>query len=217
MKHKIAFTGSSGSGKTTLVKVVAEHLGIQHISGSAWDLKNAQDQSTLRDIHKFPGGGHPGVIAYSALNPEYGVYNQTLLLERRLELSQLDENFVTDRSPLDNLVYFLNQCAYHPMVTDSYVEAFMSKALKAYKNFSHIIYVKAVQPIDFPVENNHSRVANRYYQKSIDALFEYWLNEFFIKNAPHVPVLTIDQWDLTYRKNIVRNWLDGISAGPGSL
>lgn len=76
MNKKIAFSGSSGSGKTTLVTFLAAALGIPHLSGSAGDVKTEEDKILLAEDFKYPGGGHAGVIRYSALNPEYGLMNQ---------------------------------------------------------------------------------------------------------------------------------------------
>lgn len=196
---KIAFSGSSGSGKTTLVLFVAEMLKLQHISGSAGDVKNEGDKMLIDEAFQYPGGGHVGVIRYSALNPEYGLINQKLLQMRRAELIFNNDNFVTDRSPADNLTYFINQVGYHPMITDQIAEAFMADCLKAWEGLTHVIYVKAVQPQ--AVENNGSRVANRYYQRAVDAQFEYWIKEYFQKKSMDGPeVMIIDYWDLETRK-----------------
>lgn len=203
---KIAFTGSSGSGKTTLVTFVAEQLNLKHISGSAGDVKKEVDKMLIDDMMRYPGGGHVGVIRYSALNPEYGVMNQKLLQMRRRELIVENDDFVTDRSPIDNLTYFINQCGYHPMVTNELVEEFAKDCIKAWEQLTHVIYVKAVQP--GAVEVNGSRVGNNWYQKAVDAQFNYWLNEYFIKNATFGPdILVIDYWDLDKRKEAVLEFL----------
>lgn len=199
---KIAFSGSSGSGKTTLVEYVKDKFGITHISGSAGDVKKEGDKLIIDEVFKYPGGGHVGVIRFSALNPEYGLMNQKLLQMRRAEIIRDNDNFVTDRSPADNLTYFINQVAYHPMVTDAMTEEFMQDCLKAWEGLTHVIYVKAVQPAE--VERNGSRVANRFYQKAIDAQFEYWINNYFQKNCLDGPeFLLIDFWDLEARKQKV--------------
>lgn len=213
---KVAFSGSSGSGKTTLVQFVADKLKIAHFSGSAGDLKTLEDKMILQENpYSYPGGGHSGVIRYSALNPEYGLLNQQLLLQRRTELIKgthpmlrdLGEigSFVTDRSPADNVVYFISQVGFHPMVTDEVTEKHISLAQEAWDLLDYVIYVKAVQPKE--IERNHSRVSNRYYQKSIDALFDYWIR-YLIKNSTEGPeVLTLDYWDLEQRKESVLTFL----------
>lgn len=203
---KVAFTGSSGAGKTTLVTFVKEKFGLDHLSGSAGDLKTEGDKMLIDEVYGYPGGGHVGVIKFSALNPEYGLMNQKLLQMRRKELIMTNDNFVTDRSPIDNLTYFVNQMGYHPMVTDEIVQEFMRECLEAWEELTHVIYVKAVQPNE--VERNGSRVANRFYQKAIDAQFEYWLVNFFLKEAQIGPkILILDKWDLELRKQLVTGFL----------
>lgn len=204
---KIAFSGSSGSGKTTLVTFVAEALGLQHISGSAGDVKKEGDKMLLDEMFRYPGGGHHGVIAFSALNSTYAVTNQKLLQVRRHELITSNDDFITDRSPADNLTYFINQCAYHPEVTDAMTEQFMQDCLASWEELTHVIYVKAVQPAE--VERNGSRVSNKFYQKAIDCQFEYWINNFFIPNSVDGPkVMIIDYWDLETRKEKVIEFLN---------
>jgi hypothetical protein len=207
---KIAFTGSSGAGKTTLVKYVSAQWGLPHISGSSGDILTAEDKEIL-GMHNFPGGGHAAVIKYSALNAEYGVINQNLLLQRRTELIENNHTFVTDRSPLDNLVYFINQVGFHPSVSDQTIEAFAQKALAAWNKLHGVIYVKPVQPGE--VEKNHSRVANKFYQRSIDAQFQYWLDNFFGKDGPRV--LVIDWWNLRERKQAVDELLSTLKILHG--
>jgi gluconate kinase len=202
---KVAFSGSSGSGKTTLVTFVSEALKLKHISGSAGDVKTEGDKMIVDEAFKYPGGGHAGVIRYSALNPEYGLMNQTLLKLRRKELVMNNDNFVTDRSPADNLTYMVNQVAYHPMITDAMVEEFARDCQQAWDELTHVIYVKAVQPKE--VERNGSRIANSWYQKAIDAQFELWIN-YFMKNSQAGPeVMIIDYWDLEKRKEEVLKFL----------
>ena len=202
---KIACTGSSGSGKTTLVTYIAETLGLTHISGSAGDVKQEGDKMLLDEMFRYPGGGHVGVIRYSALNPEYGWMNQVLLQMRRSELIFNNDNFITDRSPIDNLTYAINQTGYHPHVTDAMVEEFAKNCLKAWEELTHVIFVRAVQPKE--VEFNGSRVSNKWYQKSIDAQFAYWLNWFNTQSLSGPDVLVIDFWDLEKRKKLVKEFL----------
>lgn len=204
--NKVAFSGSSGSGKTTLVTWLSEQIGLPHISGSAGDVKNEGDKLMLAEMMGYPGGGHAGVIRYSALNPEYGMTNQKLLQVRRSELIFNNEKFVTDRSPADNLTYFINQCCFHPMVSDAMVEAFAKDCQRAWDQLDKVIYVKAVQPSE--VERNGSRIANSWYQKSIDVQFQLWI-DYFQKNSLEGPdVLILDFWDLEKRKEAILEFIN---------
>lgn len=213
---KIAFSGSSGSGKTTLVEYVAKELNLPHMSGSAGDVKTEADKLILQENpYSYPGGGHAGVIRYSALNPEYGLKNQQLLLQRRLELIKNEHpvmkhegSFVTDRSPADNVVYMINQVGFHPMVTDAITQFHISVAQQAWDLLDAVIYVKAVQPAE--VERNHSRISNKFYQKSIDAQFEYWIKVLNENSIDGPEVLIIDFWDLADRKKTVIDFIKKI-------
>lgn len=203
---RIAFTGSSGSGKTTMVKFVADQFNLEHISGSAGDVLSNGDKAYLRQTYGYDGGkGHLGVITESAKNPAYGLANQWLLQRRRAEIIKMNDNFVTDRSPIDNLTYFISQVGYHNGVDDREVEKFISACQDAWTYLTHVIYIKAVQP--GAVENNGSRIANRYYQRAIDAQFQFWLDEVF-RRTKGPKVLTIDFWDINQRKELITNFLN---------
>src|SRR6478735_8320925 len=204
---KVAFSGSSGSGKTTLVTFVAEALGLQHISGSAGDVKQEGDKMIIDEFFKYPGGGHHGVIAYSALNPTYGIMNQKMLQMRRQQIIETNDQFVTDRSPADNMTYFISQVGYHPEVSDAMAEEFFKNCVQAWEGLTHVIYVKAVQPKNTGVEFNGSRIANAWYQKSVDVQFEYWIDRLNQASLSGPEVMIIDYWDLDMRKEKVLEFL----------
>lgn len=206
-EKKIAFSGTSGSGKTTLVTKMAElNPNLTHISGSAGDLKQEGDKMILDEVMGYPGGGHSGVIRFSALNPEYGIMNQQMLQMRRSEVIFQNTNFLTDRSPADNITYFVNQCGFHPMVTDAMVEEFIKNCQKAWDELTHVVFVRAVQPKE--VERNFSRVANRYYQKAIDCQFAHWI-DYLDKNSMGGPeLMVVDYWDLDRRIQEVNEFIN---------
>lgn len=204
---KIAFTGSSGAGKTTLVKWVASNFDLQHISGSAGDLFTEKDLNYLKEKHSYEGGtGHMGVIRKSAESFYFGKDFQNLLRVRRKEIILNKDNFVTDRSPLDNLVYFINQVGFHKQCTDALVSQFAKECHSSWRELTHVIYVKAVQPKS--VEDNGSRVSNWWYQQSIDAQFDKWLHEYFLVRSISIPkVLIIDYWNLFERNYALGRFL----------
>lgn len=206
---KIAMTGSSGAGKTTLCNYIKDTWGLKHISGSAGDLKTPEDREALERLYGSTLDGHFGVIQKSALNLNFGVFFQQCVQHRREEVIDKNDNFITDRSPLDNLTYFINQVGFHKEVRDYVVDQFADNCLRAWQKLTHVIYVKACQP-GFKVENNESRIANGWYQRSIDAQFEYWLFNFFLKNQTKVDmpkVMIINEWDLNFRKNQIYEFL----------
>lgn len=196
---KIAFTGASGSGKTTLVKHVSKELGIPHFSGSSGDLKIDSDKKYLFDKYGFSGeAGHLNVIQESHKNPEFGFELQCMIQERRAELIRDHDNLITDRSPLDNWVYFLLQSA--PYQTDEVVEEFMEKCINAMRSLDFVIYI----PSMIPIENNGSRVTTLHYQRAMDSIFnKYWL-EFKIRLETNGPVMSkIETSYLDTRKQLI--------------
>lgn len=205
---KVAFSGTSGSGKTTLVKFVAERLNIPHISGSAGDLYTKQDRDFLRSSYLYETGkGHADVIIASAVDSGFGAANQRIILQRRIQLIGDNPKFVTDRSPADNLVYFLNQVGFHKEIKDKDCRVFLDFVQQAWQMLDYVIYVKAVQPNG--VEDNGSRVSNWYYQQSIDAQFEFWIDYLQRYTRGDKPnVLVLDYWDLDRRKEEVLDFLE---------
>lgn len=201
---KIAFCGTSGAGKTTLVKYVSETFGLPWISGSSGDLKTEADKNSIPGIQ---GKGHGHVIAYSATHPLEGWTNQWQILDRRSELIMNNDRFVTDRSPIDNVTYAILQCAYHKEITNQMVEGLIYRAGLAYEGLTHLIYIKPVQP-NGDIENNQSRITNAFYQRTVDAAFDYWLG-VFMEQYPKVEVLPIDYWDLQRRKDSIDYFLAG--------
>lgn len=220
MNYKIAFTGSSGAGKTTLVKFLSERYNIPHISGSAGDVLKDVDDTMLRQAFGYYGNaGHSNVIANSITNPGFGIINQLLLQMRRQQIIETNDNFITDRSPVDNITYFINQCGAGPMMTNSLADQFFKSCVEAAQKLTHIIYIKAVQPEGTPVEDNGSRIPINAYQLAIDAQFEMWLHKIYDAmtiDKPRPQVWVIDWWDLERRKNFLINGIEGVKAGSGN-
>lgn len=201
--YKVAFSGTSGAGKTTLVQFVNEELGLSWINGSAGQMKKNWQKMKLIEEYGYPGGGHSAVIKYSALNPEYGLENQIMLRDARHKAIQVNSNFVTDRSPVDNISYFILQVSY--LFSDKVTEEFYEKCLEAFQELTHVILVRAVQPAE--IERNGSRVDNRYFQRSVDQIFKYWLDRMIQDSVSGPEILEIDFWDLEERKATVKKFL----------
>jgi deoxyadenosine/deoxycytidine kinase len=215
--ERVILCGPSGSGKTTLAKYIADVFKIPFIPGSASLIMTPEDQEELKNKYGYEPTGQKNVINLSGANPNFGYDFQEKLLHNRFEkLFNIVEGFVTDRSPVDNVTYFLNQVVHN--VRDEDAEKFIQIATKYYEmTFTHLIYVKCVNPDK--IENNGSRVDNKYFQKKVDAIFEHVLKEYFLPiyrtqnketvcvRASNVKVLTIDYWDLTKRKAEVVQFL----------
>lgn len=207
-KEKIILCGPSGSGKTTLAKYISEIFDIPFIQGSASLIMKPEDQKELKDKYDYNPVGHKNVVNLSSSNPQFGIDFQNKLLNNRIEMfGNYPTGFVTDRSPLDSVSYYLNQCVHN--TTEEETEEFINKAKGLYElAFTHLIYVRCVNPHE--IEDNGSRIINKYFQKKVDAIFDYVLREYFLPKEgklSNVNVLIINYWDLTQRKSDVVNFL----------
>ena len=200
---KLAFTGSSGSGKTTLVHYVKESYNLKWLNGSSGDIKNEDQQTFLKARGMNVGNGHAEIIRAGHENPVVGVFNQDFILQARLDLIKSNDNFVTDRSPIDNIVYYIMQCG--PYVTEKDTAEFIDKALQGLQELTHLIYIPAMLP---QIEDNGSRIANTHYQSAVDAVFKMVLIKYMDQLAIGGPkLLVIDVVDLEERKKLVYNFL----------
>lgn len=176
---RIAFSGASGSGKTTLVRYVAEKYKLPHLNGSSGMMKSEQDKLSLQAMGIDQGKGHAAVIRSGHINPIAGMFNQETIMRSRIQLIKSMPEFVTDRSPIDSIVYYLMQCGPYAQEKDS--EAFINEAWDGLRYITHLVHVK---PLSF-VEDNNSRIPNVYYQRAVDAVFVQTLNQLIgMKERP---------------------------------
>jgi hypothetical protein len=200
---KIAFTGSSGSGKTTLATWLAEEKDLTFIPGSSGGLKTDEDRKFLKENFGFEGGkGHANVIQQSHINPELGYYIQSTVRRRRAELIRNNDDFVTDRSPLDNWVYFILQASTYQ--SQENCNNFLVKVTEMFKDLDAVIYVPSMFS---NIENNGSRVSNVYFQQAVDAYFELCFRNFQRSLAADygTKFLRIPMVDLQLRKDYIIN------------
>lgn len=208
---KIAFTGTSGSGKTTLAKWTSKEFNLPFVSGSSGDILTREDRDSIKTIFAIEDGkGHSEVIKNSKEDWVYGMTLQEMILKRRTDIIENTPQFVTDRSPLDNFTFMVNQCGFHKEVDDPMMDSFLGRVIHAWKLLDAIIYIKPCQPTG--IENNGSRIANKFYQNAIDAQFNMWLEYITYRFIPtnEVPILTISFWNLEQRKELVGNFIRGL-------
>lgn len=202
---KICCTGTSGSGKTTLSKIIQEMIPeLKFIPGSADLILNDKDRNFLKAQYNYEPQGHRNVIMTSMIKPDFGYQFQFRLLRNRALKLINESNFITDRSPVDNVTYLLDQVSLH--LETNTIDHFIDHAVEVYQELTHLIYIRPVQP-HREVEYNGSRVNNWWYQQKVDAIFNDVLQNIFMKRAPEVPVLILDYWDLEQRTEAVRTFL----------
>jgi len=200
---KVAFSGPSGLGKSTLCKYIQDAISLEWLSTSAGDIFTGADVALLKDKYGYSQSGHRDVINLSADNPEFGWTFQRLILNRRADQIFTHNDFVIDRSPMDNVAYMLSQISHQASEDD--IKGFIQTAQIAYQELTHVIQIR--HSPDIPsIEDNGSRIPNTYFQKYISDVFMGVYARYFA-NQPGPRVITIDFWDLTERKRVVRDFL----------
>lgn len=199
---KIALSGPSGGGKTTLSKFISQSFDLPYLPGSAGLILKEEFKDRLRNYHNWEQSGHRNVINLSGKDPEFGYWFQKYLLESRSELYKGKDQFITDRSPLDNVSYFMQQTVHN--CTEEETEKFITHAQELYQELTHLIRIKWVNEEE--IEDNGSRIPNKYYQYYSDAVFEDCYNRYF--KGSSIKVLTIDYWDLDTRFEEVSKFIN---------
>jgi len=200
---RIAFAGPSGLGKTTLGKIVSDKLALNHPSTSAWDVFSDRDKQYLKDNFGYTSKGHRNVINMSSSNPDFGSEFQRLLLEARTLQIKNNPDTVFDRCPIDNIVYVLSQVSHN--MTEGRLQYMIEEAQKAYRLLTHVIIIRYSHDIP-SIEDNSSRVPNRYFQQYISDVFGGVYARYFAQIVgPRV--ITLDFWDLKQREDTVLAFL----------
>lgn len=196
---RVALCGPSGSGKTTLAKYIANMHKLPYVENSAGLILPEVDQQFLMDQYGWEKNGHAKVIALSNQNPDFGREFQARLLAARGHMMEKSDEFVIDRSPIDNVAYFLTQCGPH-QDTD-YTRGFIESAQLFGDRLTHLIFIPTMNDID--IEVNGSRISNYYYQKMMTNVFIHVINDYF----PHIRAIALNTSDFTQRTRAVDSFL----------
>ena len=154
---KIMFLGPSGIGKTTLAKFVEKEYGIPFISGSYSDLL----PSTRREKH-VDMLQKDKIILYS---------EEHQLLTLRAKKFGGSGSFVSDRSYVDNLTYFMLKLSQNVKQCDT--TAFRDNCIQLLdRDCTHLIYVPYTDDMIgvWEVEDNDKRVTNIFYQWQVSQI-----------------------------------------------
>jgi|SRR5688572_278216 hypothetical protein len=121
---------------------------------------------------------------------------QTRLLEAKTAWEAAHDDFVTDRTTLDNLVYSVMQGAAG--ITESYLEA----ACRALLRYQYIVYCPVSVFID--LQDDPQRVADMTYHSLYDATLFGMLQKF---RPPDTRVITMPFQRLDHRKDYLRQMM----------
>lgn len=184
---KIFLSGPSGIGKTTMAKHIAELYGIKFVEGSSKVLWG-----------DFGIKSHLDLIQKCDKDIDFAIEFQTALLRYRKEVTENLTCFVTDRSPLDNIVYYLLQLS-HKIDAGKTLE-YINICSESYPKDK---YMQVLMYLTYPmtlqeIENDGFRITNHYYQLMVSNVFRM----IYEHNWLHIDqerTLTFDTWDFNYK------------------
>lgn len=185
---KICLAGPSGTGKTTLCHWINKEFGIPFVPTSTkglWD--------------KWKIKCHEDIIKKSAADHKWGYeWQLDVLRHRAVELSKHSE-FITDRSPLCNAVYFLMQAA--PFLSYAETLDYLEKCKRLLDTVDGVIFIPFNR--DMGLENDGYRVNNIIYQECSQLYFDYTLYRYMQPKR----FKRITSTNFENRKTAVREWL----------
>lgn len=199
---KILLSGISGIGKTTMANILAQKYNLPFIIGSSKVLWK-----------KYHIDSHRMLIDRCNSSNQFALDFQYELLEyRKNEMAKYDR-FVTDRGPLDNLVYFLLQLSHNvsQFQTAKYIEACIDSlpkdSLQIYFKFDPMV-LKSMDHL----ENDGARIINNYYQMMVASVFNMVLQQEYLKST----IYEVDMWDMQQRITTIEQIINIKYGGQGN-
>lgn len=220
VERRIAFLGASGTGKTTLANYIRAMYDMRFVSGSFSDLvPKTKDVKHVDMLNKSKGD----IIReeFELLNIRKRTYDEKLLNH---------ESFVTDRSPIDNMAYYIYKLS-HQLDQCDMEEFFNVTCMVLGKYITHLIYIPFVDEMidDWQTEDNGKRITNNYFQWQISQIMSglirlygyqrnptfFWDDKWYnhgVLNIPtphgyQVKVLILDSPDIVIREAYIDRWL----------
>ncbi len=204
-KFRIQITGPSGIGKTTLAKEVEKMMGLDYISSSYHDLfpNLPQKHTDLMEIPK-----------------DDMVMDEYRLLSRRYQLyvAHSYNGYVTDRSIVDSIAYFIEKLSHHIAACET--EDFITKAIKAIDTYcvDLVIFLPFTRKHieEWSIEDDNKRITNPYYQFKMSSIINSVIfdilspelinteNEVLLFKRGNVFFSVIEEMDLLERLRIVK-------------
>lgn len=150
---RIAIIGAQCTGKSTLANALSEQLNIPLITEIVRNYKKEQLQCT---------------------NPEYPQIQKEILRLQREEEKKY-EDFVSDRSTIDNMSYWIYGCVDKVSVLENI--DYIHKSLSNSRTYTYIFYLKP----EILIVDDGFRECNLLYQRDIDTIIHTILKLFNLK------------------------------------
>lgn len=158
---RIAFFGACGTGKTTLVKSIYKELDLKPLYNNA---RNIIAGLGIEDV--------------SEIEPtKRALMLESILLSRIMkQITLLDEDFISDRSPLDELMYWeLDNDKNFPSLTPV-IKKFIYSYLEKFK-YDLLVYV----PIEFDLSEKEKSEDKLRYVNEHRYIEDKYVKEFYNK------------------------------------
>lgn len=196
---KIFISGPSGIGKTTMAHHLSEKLEIPFIQGSS---------KVLWEKHNI--SSHVDLIQKCDADIEFAKgFQEELLIYRNESTKDLDA-FVTDRSPLDNLAYFLLQLSHK--VDADYTLSYIAECMKSYpEKYLQCYFGFNYSMAHEGIENDGFRITNMYYQLMVDNIFNMLLNNNWLDLKPEM-IIRFTTWDFKAKSHFINKHLKKLYA-----
>ena len=181
MAIRLALAGASGTGKTTIARWVS---GVYNIPSNPIG---------SRSVAKSMGFQNPYDVDKAGKRAEF----QRKLVTEKCGWEVAHEDFVVDRTTLDNLVYTMLHDVY------SVDRSLLDSIIKGLERYTHII----VCPVDvfINVGDDPNRVKSEIYHELYDASIQALLKKY---TPPSVHTLVLQESGIVTRRIRIRKLLD---------
>jgi len=159
---KIILSGASGTGKTTLMQSLSSRLNV--------DILNIP---TTKYLSKYQIKSQDDLVKKGIENPEIVAEFYHEMITERCSLIEYNDNFITDRSPLDSIQYYLLQHVYFNRNCENLIKLLITKSIDILNENVYIIVLPIAEDFN---QNNGIRTLNngynKYYQISLLHLYD---------------------------------------------
>lgn len=186
---KILLSGPSGCGKTFLCEKYSDFFNISFLKVDTLDI-----------FKKYKINSQLDIIELGIKNPDLTQIIYQELIDLRLSLINSNLSFISDRSPLDNIIYYLLQHSYFNKNADSFIEDNFEKIKTALSTTCNIILPSNQK---FLVENG-VRLTNVSFNNLYKNVLLIYANKICEKNYKYLEYFPDN---ITSRINILNNYL----------